>query len=166
MSKWCHSRVKVVSTLCQSCYKVVLSCLQVVSKLFQSCLQVVSKLSPSCLKVVVESKILWRLKQEIPESTNTSWCLNTSIACALQRPKGFPLYCNQYTKVTKKECKMLKSVKTKRKIQILKHSIIVAFKLLKSAIAFTKKHGLEAKQTKLHNIVSKATSWDLLLIFF
>ena len=45
---------------------------------------------------------------------------------------------------------MLKSVKTKRKIQILKHSIIVAFKLLKSAIAFTKKHGLEAKQTKLH----------------
>ena len=53
---------------------------------------------------------------------------------------------------------MLKSFKTKRKIQILKHSIIVAFKLLKSAIAFTKKHGLEAKQTKLHNIVSKATS--------
>jgi len=45
---------------------------------------------------------------------------------------------------------MLKSVKTKRKIQILKHRIIVAFKLLKRAIAFTKKHGLEAKQTKLH----------------
>ena len=161
------------------------SCLQVVCKLTQSCvkvvprlspshssnwqieaswIKVVSKMSPSCLKVVVESKILWRLKQEIPESTNTSWCLNTSIACALQRPKGFPLSCNQYTKVTKKECKMLKSFKTKRKI--LKHSIIVAFKLLKSAIAFTKKHGLEAKQTKLHNIVSKATSWDLLLIFF
>ena len=148
--------------MCPSCYKVVF-------KLYPCCLQVVSKLSPSCVQVVVESKILWRPKHFFSRrspSPLTPVDVNTSIACALQRPKGFPLYCNQYTKVTKKECKMLKSFKTKRKIQILKHSIIVAFKLLKSAIAFTKKHGLEAKQTKLHNIVSKATSWDLLLIFF
>ena len=52
---------------------------------------------------------------------------------------------------------MLKSVKTKREIQISKHNIIVALKLFKSPIAFNKKHGLKAKQTKLHNIVAKAT---------
>ena len=91
--------LKDVSKFCQSCVivlpKLCRRCVQVVTKLYLSCIQVVSKLSPSCLQVV--SKLLLKVKffgalfQEIPESTNTSWCLNTSIACTLQRPKVFLL---------------------------------------------------------------------------
>jgi len=58
--------------------------------------------------------------------------VNTSIACALQRPKVFPLSWNLYTTVTKNERNMLKSVKTKKKIGTWKHYIIVALKLFKS----------------------------------
>ena len=49
---------------------------------------------------------------------------------------------------------MLKSVKTKRKIQILKHSIIVAFKLLKKCNSFHQKTwtGGKTNQTSQHSI--------------
>ena len=123
------SCLQVVSKLYQSCLKVV-------SKLFQSCLQVVSKFSPSCIKVVVENKILWSPKRFFFRrflSPLTPVDVNTSITCALQRPKVFPLSCYHYTRVTKNERNMLKTIKTKRKIQTLKHNIIVALKLFKSS---------------------------------
>ena len=133
------TRLQVVSKLSPSCIKVVSklspSCIKVVSKLSQNCFKVVSKFPPSCIKVVVENKILWRPKRFFFRrflSPLTPVDVNTSITCALQRPKVFPLSCYHYTRVTKNERNMLKSVKTKREIQISKHNIIVALKLFKS----------------------------------
>ena len=142
----------------QSCLQVVFklspSCLKFISKLSQvdeeqwlvvgmvvrgrpqGCLQVVSKFSPSCIKVVVENKILWSPKRFFFRrflSPLTPVDVNTSITCALQRPKVFPLSCYHYTRVTKNEPNMLKTIKTRRKIQTLKHNIIVALKLFKSS---------------------------------